>query len=283
MARRLSGRSRHALSRVQSFPIEWEAWRADRRQRSRFTTLDETQLRGLLRSNTCFIFGSGRSLEQITPPQWEAIAKHNTMAFNYFSASRFVRVDFHVVGEMVCPDILNPAVWRPVVDEYGRLIEENPFYQDTVLGIQEGLRALSSNRLVASGAIRSTRRIFRYRRIARGIQRPPSRSLRDGLVHGAGTLVGCINLAVILGFKDIVLAGVDLYDSQLFSNSATGTVSRWNSSNRDEAHEPHLTAHAMVDYLGPWGRLLSAQGVTLSVYNPRSLLAQVLPVKARLV
>lgn len=283
LARWLGGRSRDALDRLRLLQVEPGAWLADRSSRSRFTTLDETQLRGLVRSNTCFIFGSGRSLDQITPPEWEAISSHNTIAFNYFSVSRFVRVDVHMVGEMVCPDPVNPAIWRPVVQEYGRLIEENPFYADTVLGLQEGLRALQSNRLVASGAIRSGRRVFRYRRIARGLQRPPSHSLRDGLVHGAGTLVGCINLAVILGFKDIVLAGVDLYDGHLFANSETGAVSRWESSNTGEADKPHLTAHTMVNYLGPWGRLLSEQGVTLSVYNARSLLAQVLPVKARLI
>jgi hypothetical protein len=38
----------------------------------------------------------------------------------------------------------------------------------------------------------------------------------------------------------------------------------------------------MVDYLSCWSALLASKGVTLSVYNPRSLLARVLPVKARM-
>lgn len=236
-------------------------------------------MRNLLRSETCFILGSGKSLDEIAANEWQKISLHNTIAFNYFIRARFIRVDFHLVGEMACPDDLAPRVWRPVVEEYARCIEENPFYSETVLGLQEGLRALQSNRLASSQTLRRGRRVFRYRRIARGERRPPTTALSDGLVHGAGTLVDCVNLAVVLGFREIVLAGVDLYDRRVFSAVGGATPDGRPAAVEDRRH---ATADAMVDYLGYWGPLLLARGITLSVYNPRSLLSRVLPVKARL-
>lgn len=275
----LQGQAQRTSSRLRSLRVEPGAWWSDRTSRSRFVLLDEPQLRGLVRSATCFILGSGKSLDEIAAPEWQEISLHNTIAFNYFIRARFVRVDFHLVGEMACPDDLAPRVWRPVVEEYARLIEENPFYSETVLGLQEGLRAVQSNRLVSSPTLHSGRRVFRYRRIARGERCPPTTSLSSGLVHGAGTLVDCVNLAVVLGFREIVLAGVDLYDRRVFSSTEAASP-----AGRPDAVENrrHATADAMVDYLGYWAPLLAARGVTLSVYNPRSLLSRVLPVKARL-
>lgn len=279
--RRLEYDRRLAWSRFRSLLVEPGAWLSDRAGRSRHNTLDESGMRALLRSDTCFILGSGRSLDDITPAEWHAIGQHNTIGFNYFIRSRFVRVDFHLVGEMASSDDLRPSVWRPAVEEYARLIEDNPFYSDTVLGLQEGLRALQSNRLSACRAIRPGRKVFRYRRIARGRLRPPTSSLSEGLVHGAGTLVACINLAVILGFREIVLAGIDLRDRRRFSLAEPQSPAAA-LSQRAEQSLPHATANDMVSYLSDWGPRLSFRGIDLSVYNPNSLLAQVLPVRKRL-
>lgn len=276
------GRRTWALRRLRSFRVEPGAWLADRAIRNTRAVLGEQQLRDRVRSDTCFVMGSGQSLNEISAPEWARIARHNTIAFNYFIRARFVPVDFHLVGEMACDDDLDPSVWRPVVNEYARLVEENPFYSSTVLGLQEGLLAVQSNRLMASDALGSERKVFRYRRIAHGRMRPPSASLAEGLVHGAGSLVGCVNLASILGFREIVLAGVDLYDRRAFWHSGNLVPSGSDSSQGMEIHQRHATADAMVSYLGAWRPLLAARGVMLSVYNPRSLLARVLPVKPHL-
>lgn len=251
------------------------AWLADRVSRSRYPTLDEGRLRASLTSQTCFVFGSGSSLDDITAKEWEIIARHHTIGFNYFIRSRFVRVDFHVVGEMASSDDLDPKVWRPVVAEYAECVEGNPFYANTILGLQEGFRALQSNRLSSGGGLRPERRVFRYRRIGRGERRPPALSLSEGLVHGAGTLMGCVNLAFILGFSDIVVVGVDLYDRRAFARLERPAVGGGDPR--------HATAEGIVRSLGDWGHWMRARGVALSVYNPRSLLAQVLPVRARMV
>jgi hypothetical protein len=130
---------------------------------------------------------------------------------------------------------------------------------------------------VACGLLRP-RRVFRYRRIAKGVYRPPTRSLGEGLVAGTGSLASCVNLGVVMGFREIVLAGVDLRDSRYFW--LPPDVARPDlAQNQGVGHsDPHPRGTQIAEFMGRWGRLLEAEGIRLSVLNPESLLADVLPV-----
>jgi hypothetical protein len=271
-------RRRLVLARLQ--PARAAAWLGDRRWRTSLNELSEDRLRRRRRSESVFVFGSGASLNEIAPEGWAEIARHDTIGFNYFSRQRFVRVDYHLVGEISTTNDLDRSVWLPAVREYTALIADNPQYRETVLGLQEGWTAFQSNRLVSERLIPAERGVFRYRRVARGVFSRPSASLRDGLVHGAGSLISCVNLAYALGWKEIVLAGVDLYDSRYFwlpESADRDSLQRVHGIGRDD---PHPTARAMVEYLGRWASLLAPEGVRLAVENPRSLLADALPVRS---
>jgi hypothetical protein len=244
------------------------------------TVLDEAALRGTRRSDTAFLFGSGSSLNELTASDWEHVAAHDTIGFNYFSRQRFVRTDYHIVGEIATSGGYDRSLWMPGIDEYARLITENPFYANTIVGIQTGWTAYQSNRLMTNGRLGRGRRFFHYRRIARGVFRPPSRSLSEGLVHGAGSLVGCVNFAYVMGWRQIVIAGVDLYDSRYFWLPDDESRPDLTEHHGLDQTSPHPTGDTLVPYLGRWRELLEREGVRLSVYNPRSLLTRVLPVYA---
>ena len=99
-----------------------------------------------------------------------------------------------------------------------------------------------------------------------------SESLRRGLVHGWNSSIDAANLAVVMGFRQIVLVGVDLYDHGYFwladgarRANVTGAVG-----------SPFPTAAPVVDLFRRWRELLEPDGVRLMVQNPRSLLAGVL-------
>ena len=102
----------------------------------------------------------------------------------------------------------------------------------------------------------------------------PSTSLKDGLVHVSATLEECVNFAFLMGWKAIVLAGVDLYDRRYF----------WLPPDQPGYGDtttdiPHRTASTgIVDSLGAWRDRFAAEGVQLFVHNPRSLLTSRLPV-----
>jgi hypothetical protein len=105
---------------------------------------------------------------------------------------------------------------------------------------------------------------------------PPSESFADGVVHGGGSVVSAVNIALLLGWKRIVLVGVDLYDHRYFYMPADQTRA---AEKTGVTHEtPFANGDHIVDQLGWWDQLMRARGIRLYAYNPRSLLTRHLPV-----
>jgi hypothetical protein len=235
------------------------------RGRRAYVELSESELRATRTSDTVFIFGSGSSLKEIAANEWRAIAAHaNTISFREFPRQSFIRADYHVTAEV------------DDLDEYAARLRENPLYARTVFVVQSGWPAFSGNNLIGRRLLREGARLFRYRRIARGRYVPPSRAFRDGLVHGFGSVVGVVNFAYLMGWRTIVLAGVDMYDKRYF----------WLPADQMRPYEkPGLSVSSrftggdeITVMLGRWRAEFEAESVGLFVYNPRSLLATTLPV-----
>jgi hypothetical protein len=237
----------------------------------RYERLSADQLRGTRTSDTVFIFGSGRSLNDLTSGEWDALARHNTISFREFPRQRWIRADYHLTAEV------------DRLDEYARTIRQNPLYARTVFVVQSGWSAFNGNNLIGRSLLAEGARVFRFTRRSRDRDEPPSRSFDDGLVHGANSVFDAINFAVVMGWREIVLVGVDLYDKRYF----------WLPADQLRVYEkpgttltdPFFSAEPIVEMAGRWRQQLEADGIRLSVYNPRSLLAGPLPVfdRARLI
>jgi hypothetical protein len=266
-------RLRNAAFRAWLFPRAAAAWLACRRRINRYQQLDESALRATRKSDTIVIFGSGYSLNDITPPGWQAIAAHDTLGFNYFVHQDFVRCDYHLVREVARSDVGDR--WKGDMASYFGMAADNRHYRDTIFLVQRGFRAVNSNRAIGHGYLPETRRIFLWRTLLD--QRLPSESLERGLTHAQGTLAECVNFAALLGWKTIVLAGVDLYDRRYFwlpRDQPREMIGRPNS-----VEGIHSTAvNGIVELMREWRAYYQPRGVELLVYNPRSLLAAVLPV-----
>src|SRR5262249_48250654 len=118
--------------------------------------------------------------------------------------------------------------------------------------------------------------VFRYRRTSRGAYAPPSESFADGLVHGWNSSIGVTNFAILMGFRRVVLTGIDLYDKRYFW---LGAGERRDTLREHEAPErPFPMADAIVDVFARWRAVLDPRGVELLVHNPQSRLADVLDV-----
>jgi hypothetical protein len=259
----------------------------DRRARSYYRILGEDGLKAARRSDTVFIFGSGYSLNDITETEWAAIAEHDTFGFNHFWRQSWVRVDFHVIrggmyGEV---DV------RPQAEKVAAGVTANPLYADTVFLMQNDYLGAFANYIVGRRLLPQGARIFRY--LTKGGPGLPSVSFADGVRHAPGTLSDVVNSAYLMGWQNIVLAGVDLYDSRYFfltpdqtltQDAATGTIvaGKTNAFRGQRYDQPHNTFRGgVVEQMEGWGKALAADGVHLSVYNPKSLLTSVLPLYDR--
>ena len=239
-------------------------WLREPRGRRSYRVLSEAELLATRRSDTAFVFGSGGSLRQIAPDEWERIGRHDTVGFSHFHRQRWVDVSYHLVAEV------------NGVEETAASIRTNPRYSNTVFLVGKGWMAQAPNELVARRLLPQGARIFRWRRVARGLTVPPSPSLRRGFVHGSNSSLDVVNFALVMGWKRVVVVGVDLYDRSYFFLDEGET--RPDEREGWHASMPFHQADHVVSMFGLWRRHAEARGVELSVYSPRSLLAQVLPV-----
>ncbi len=154
-------------------------------------------------------------------------------------------------------------------------IRENPLYAQAVFVAQGGFMAERGNELVGRRLLPPGARLFRYHRSARGRYAPPSRTPRT-LVHGPNSIFDATNLGIALGFRRVVLAGADYYNKEYF----------WLAPGEKRSYEPEAVevgrewgaTPLILAMMRGWRRELTPDGVELSVWNPRSRLAEVLPV-----
>ena len=257
----------------------------ERLHRSRYVVLTDRQLIDSRKSDTVYVFGSGYSLNDTTPEQWRVIERHDTMGINMSIHEQWVRMDYHVLRGGVEGSTLK---WRAYAEDFCRTIAANPHYRNTIFLLQGEYYGQFGNQIVGYELLPARSRIYRFH-TARG-EGLPTRSLREGLRHAQGTLSDAVNAAAVIGWRNIVLAGVDLYDSRYFwlkpdevleMDPATGMLRAAAINVRGHrAHEAHNTAqNGIVRTMGQWREHLERErGIQLSVLNPRSLLASVMPV-----
>jgi len=257
----------------------------ERWHRSRYGVLTDGELIASRRSDTVFVFGSGYSLNDITPEQWRAIERHDTFGFNMAVHERWVRMDYHLLRGGVEG---SPIKWRPYAEDFCATIAANPNFRRTIFLLQGEYYGQFGNQIVGHELLPAGSRIYRFRTAREdGL---PTTSWRAGLRHVAGTLSDAVNAAVLIGWRNIVLAGVDLYDSRYFwlkpdevleMDPETGLLRAAPINVRGHrADEAHNTArNGIVRTMGQWREHLAHErGVHLSVVNPKSLLADVMPV-----
>ncbi len=249
---------------LMALPANLPAWLADWRNRKYYPRVSEEDLVRARKSDTVFICGTGSSVLDIAPREWEGIAKHDILSFRDFPRQYFVKADYHVTGEV------------DDVDEYATVINENPLYDSTLFLVQEGFMATMGNRLIGCQKLRKGAPVFRYRRRSRGILAPFSRSFSDDVVHGFGSVVGMVNIAYLLGWKRIVLVGIDLYDHRYFYMPPNQTRSVEKAGLTFES--PFTQGERIVDQIGMWRDRMQSEGVEVYAYNPRSLLTSRLPI-----
>jgi hypothetical protein len=224
-----------------------------------YRKLSEEELRATRSSDVVFVFGSGRSLVDISPDEWVRIAEVNTISLREFPRQQWVRADYHLTAEI------------DLVDEYTERIRANPLYTDTVFVVQKGWLASSGNEVIARGLLPANARLFRFSRVSRGMYAPPSRSFGDGIVHGYNSITDSVNFAYLMGWRRIVLAGVDLYNKEYFW--LPPGEARPYEKEGIEATDAFGTSTQVIEMFGKWRDILRADGVELEVYNPKSLLA----------
>jgi hypothetical protein len=264
------------LNTLAHYKLNWHTYRV----------LSEPELHATRKSDKVFIFGSGYSLNDVSPAEWRHFEQHDTLGFSGFVYQKWCRVDYHLIRGWIELKV-GTFNWRKSAMDFANVLNANPHFRDTIFILQGEYMAQFGNALVGYGLLRPDSRIFRYT-TARA-PGPPTRSLSQGLRHMVATLCDAVNFAYCLGWQEIVLVGVDLYDSRYFwlkpdetlsFDEATGTLTAAQYDVRGLRYDQtHNTArNNIVEIMGQWREVFEEENVHMSVYNPRSLLTQAMPV-----
>lgn len=253
----------------------WAYLRATLADKSQFTFLSEADFQASRKSERVFVFGSGWSLNEIPPEGWAHMAQHDTFGFSMFVYQKWIRTDYHMLRELYVKKELDRSFWLPYSQEFAEYFDNNPYFDQTILLAQSGWRSLTANRMIMLKLFKKPRRLLLFRVVKGREDTQPSLRLRDGIVHGAGSLTDAINLAAIAGWKHIILVGVDLYDARYFWDDAHLNAADFGI----DPNGMHNTVRwGIIENIARWRDILAQHGITLWVYNPKSLLTSVLPI-----
>jgi hypothetical protein len=257
--------------------VRFGPWIRFQLNRRHYRIITEDELFATRRSDTLFIFGSGYSINDLTEDECRYFEQHDTLGFNWFVHQRLVRCDYHLIRGIPDTDF-DAKLWKPQIRTYFSLIATNPYYRSTLFLVQTQFRAVNGNRAIGFRLLPTENKVYLWRTTRR---RDYSPSLRLGLAHAYSVLSECVNFGFLMGWKEIVLVGVDLYDRRYFwlAPDQTKPLETRRNATFDQIHS--TAARGVIGHFGRWAREFERHGVKLFVYNPRSLLAGTLSVYPR--
>ncbi|MDC3328463.1 hypothetical protein OAW16_06345 [Pseudomonadales bacterium] len=232
-------------------------------------------------SEKLFIFGSGPSLNNLSVEQLNEINRHDTLSFNYSILFEGVQWKYYLVREFEQGEAsflgikYNNFVNSVVHQEIAHAVNSNPISR--MIAIVNVDWKCGAAQYFARKYLSKSRGILTYKNlIDRRKNWPPSETMCD-IPHGRASLIDAINIGYILGYKELILVGVDLNDS-IYFNAPDGRDRLMDIKRGDAKTVPHLTRDHLLTLLPQWHEFLRARGASLSVHNAASAAAEVLPI-----
>lgn len=230
-------------------------------------------------SDTVVIYGTGRSILDITQEQWDVLSKFNSISIGSFAQhNKYVDIDINHFREIGSYNYIyedsRVANWEETLD-YARNINDSNLFKNTVHLFQNGVSANASNRFIYSELLKFGSAYTNY-----SSNRRHNFKLTDKvsvLSHLSGSLGEAINIAYQLKWKNIILAGIDLKDRQYFYLNQNET-SIWDRCRNEESSNRHNMADSTIKSILSFKQQLDDNDINISVLNKNSLLTEILPI-----
>ena len=205
------------------------------RKRTGVPRLDEVDLLQIKSSATLFVLGSGPSINRISPERWQLIAGHDTVGFNWWLYHSFVPKFYflEVIEKEVSPEAFDSylALASRRAADYASTIKvamefQKPGTQTLThlpLAFEKNLFAVHKLEAPARNEAELVRAL-RYLQ-GRGVFQVTGRF--SYLLKYAASLTTMLVFALKLGYKRIVLCGIDLKTSDCFFQDRRFYAESW--------------------------------------------------------
>ena len=242
--------------------------------------LNKKQLLLKKKSDTLFIFGSGSSLNKLSKIERSKINNYDTLGFNESFLYKHINFTYHIHrGGTSKPGAIFSA--KNYCRYFVNKIKKNKKLKKTIFLFPAGYVADFTNLIIGYGILPLNLKFFLY--ITNRKKKFPSDKFETGLTHLAGNLCTAINFGYLMGYKKIVLVGVDLYDSRYFF-CPPNTTKHWDEKLNDwsfkkitDKGRKYTDNHSTIKnkiliIIKEWSFYFKKRNVSLEVYNKKSLL-----------
>ena len=239
------------------------------------TIITTSDLKMKKRSDMLFIFGTGSSLKKISKKNWGKIAKFDTLGINNTILLKKINFTYQINRELYISN-------KKKIKNQVEIIKSNKFLKNTVFLFPYGLTCSYTNWVFSIGNWDKKSVFYLFK--TNIIYKLPLGSLETGLIHKKGTLTDAISFGYFMGYKKIILVGVDLYDRRYFYTTENKTsIALGENVDIDNfgktAGDNHQTVdNGIVILVRKWKFYLNKNNVQLLIYNKKSLLSKVLKI-----
>jgi hypothetical protein len=187
--------------------------------------LETLDLQSLRASDTLFMLGSAWSINDISDPRWKIIGKHDSIGLNFWPAHPFVPRFFHFENiayddHPVMHDAFQSLLTRRAAAYANTVkivtnvepVERRQMFFELPEVLKKNLYAGFSMPVVA----RNEDELRAGIRYMRSIGAFSPRAKTAWFFKYGGSVIGTMTLAVLMGYKRIVLCGVDLNRQEYF-------------------------------------------------------------------
>ena len=214
---------------------------------ARLPLLERLDLSSWKTSDTLFVLGSASSINEISDERWQIIGKHDSVGINFWPAHPFIPRFFHFENidfdvQPVMYDALQKLLERRSED-YAKTLKiitevNSTGQRQTIFDLPEGMKKNLyvgfSMPVVARNEEELRYGIQYFRSI--GAFSPHARFA--WLFKYGGSVIAMMTLGVLMGYRRIVLCGVDLNKQDYFYQAPElyPECAGWEFVSRNEAH-----------------------------------------------
>jgi len=218
--------------------------------------LETLDLHSLRMSDTLFILGCAWSINEIPDQRWQTIARHDSVGINFWPAHPFVPrfyyfANFAYDGWPVAFDALHGLLNRRAETYRNTVKISTAEVQDLqrrqlVFELPQGITSNLYLGFSMSVAARNEKELHAGIRYMRSVGAFTPRAHVAWLFKYGGAVIAMMTLAVLMGYKRIILCGVDLNKQDYFYHDRERypECANWEFAPRNE---PHLTTRRL-----PW-------------------------------
>ncbi len=266
--------------------VELRARAEAARKRAGIPALDQVDLLNIKSSDTLFVLGSGPSINRISSQRWRTIAAHDTLGFNFWLYHSFVPkfYFFESIEKRVSPKAFDSYLTLAssrAADYEGTVKIAMEFHRPTTQTFENLPPAFKKDVFAVHKVEAPARNEAEFARALQYLRRRGAFQVTgrfSSVLKYASSLTSILVFALKLGYKRIVLCGIDLKTPDYFFQDRRIYSESWEPpiEDRKDRHEtdlpliwrlPATRAVAVIKQ-----QLLDPAGVELLVENQDSAL-----------